>query len=92
MAEPTGPPMGPQTTVRRETGAFTAVGEDGRAYTVRVYTWFTRCYGLGGHSIEAEGRRELVTAAGLGVTRLGRGRYLIDATGVALRSDDPSAP
>jgi hypothetical protein len=37
-----------------------------------------------------EGRKVYVTAAGLGVTRTGRGRYPIDATGVALRSDDPT--
>ncbi len=84
--------MGSHPSVRRHTGTFLARGDDGRAYTVHVYTWFTRSWGVGGVSVEVEGRREYQTVAGHGVTRLGRGRYLIDATGVALRSDDPAAP
>jgi hypothetical protein len=79
-------------TVRRQTGTFTAVGEDGRAYTVHVYTWFTRSYGAGGVPAVVEGRRELVTADGRGVTRLARGHYLIEPNGVALQSADPAAP
>jgi hypothetical protein len=84
--------MGPQSSTYRLTGKFTATGEDGRSYTIHVYTWSTRSYGVGGESVEVEGRRDYVTATGLGVTRLGRGRYLIDATGIALWSSDPDAP
>lgn len=79
-------------TFRRLTGTFTAVGEEGRAYTVRVYTWFTRSDGPGGVPAVVEGRRELVTADGRGITRLARGQYLIEPNGIALRSTDPAAP
>ena len=84
--------MGSQKSVRRRTGTFTAAGGDRRSYVIHVFTWFTRCRGIGGVPVEVEGRRELETDGGLGVTRFGRGRYLIDATGVNLRSRDPGAP
>jgi hypothetical protein len=84
--------MGPQSTTRRRTGTFTATGRDGQGYVVHVYTWTTRTHGVGGLSVEVEGRRELETATGHGVTRLGRGRYLVDVTGVELHSSDPFAP
>ena len=82
-----------QSVVRRRTATFAAAGDDGRTYSVRVYVWFTPVPCPCGRTVtEVEGRRELETAAGLGVSRLGRGRYLIDAIGVVLRSADPAAP
>jgi hypothetical protein len=84
--------MHEESAVRRQTATFTALGDDRQSYTVEVFTWFVRSRGADGRPTEVESRREFVTTAGHGVTRLGPGRYLIDAIGVALRSRDPDAP
>ena len=55
--------MGPPSSTRRRTGTFLAIGRDGRGYVVHVYTWPPRTHGVGGLSVDVEGRRELETAA-----------------------------
>jgi len=76
--------------MQRHTGTFTALGDDGRQYTVHVFTDFTAT-GEGPHA-EVEGQKELRTEDGWQINRLQKGRYQVAQTGVVLCSNAPDAP
>jgi hypothetical protein len=84
--------MAAQSSRRKLTGTFTATGEDRKSYVVHVYTWYVLSPLPDGGTDLVESRREFVTATGLGLSRLSRGRYLIGATGVVIQCADPAAP
>jgi hypothetical protein len=65
---------------KRCTGSYPAHGDDGRSYSVEVWT------------DEASGAQSLRTSTGLTLKRLGKGEYQIVVTGIFLRSTDPNAP
>jgi hypothetical protein len=67
--------------MRRRTGQFTALDNDGRSYTIHIYTYCTR-----------EGAKELQMPAGQPVNRRDKGVYEIVTSGVILRSSAPNAP
>jgi hypothetical protein len=62
------------------TASFPAQGEDGRSYSVEVWT------------DEASGVQSLRTSTGMILKRLNKGQYQIVTTKVVLRSTDPQAP
>ncbi|WAC08899.1 MAG: hypothetical protein OS130_06880 [Thermodesulfobacteriota bacterium] len=70
--------------MKRQTGRFLAVGDDGRRYTVYVYTDFIET-GENQKTV-VEGLKELRTSDGLTINRLKKGEYQIEQTGVILRT------
>jgi len=78
--------------MQRCTGSYSAVGNDGRSYTVRVWHNFTSSGPLDDPVPEAADFRTLCTSDGRNLNYIEKGRYQIVATGVVLQSDDPDAP
>lgn len=78
--------------MKRQTGTFTAKGDDGRTYTVVVYTNFISAASHDDPHAEIEGMKSLRTSDGHHVNRLGQGSYQIVATGVKLTATSPDAP
>ena len=62
------------------TASFPAQGDDGRSYSVEVWT------------DEASGVQSLRTSTGMILKRLNQGEYQIVTTKLVLRSTDPNAP
>jgi hypothetical protein len=79
--------------MERLTGTFPATGNDGRQYTVHVYSEYIDA---SAEDTDQQGETEAVrifkTAEGLNVTYRKKGEYQILQTGVVLRSDAPDAP
>jgi hypothetical protein len=71
--------------MRRRTGQFTALGDDGRRYAIHIYTNFAP---------PTEAAKELQTPDGGPVDRRDKGVYELTAAGVTvvLRSDSANAP
>ena len=65
---------------KRCTGSYPAQGDDGRSYSVEVWT------------DEVSGVQSLRTSTGLTLKRLSKGEYQIVVTGIILRCTDPNAP
>jgi hypothetical protein len=61
--------------VKRRTSTFTAEGDDGRQYTVHVFTEFIPAGSHDDPGAVVEGLRELRTSAGQAVNYLGPGVY-----------------
>ena len=78
--------------MQRCTGSYSAGGNDGRSYTVEVWTNFTSAGHLQDPTPEVAGFRTLCTSDGQNLNYIEKGRYQIVATGVVLQSDDPDAP
>lgn len=78
--------------MQRCTGSYSAAGNDGRSYTVEVWTNFTSSGHLHERTTEVAGFRTLCTSDGQHLNYTEKGRYQIVATGVVLQSDDPDAP
>jgi hypothetical protein len=84
------------TTKRFEdSGSFTATGEDGRSYTIRVTTEIVKAGTTADPDAEHEGRQSFQIDLGGGraesLTRIVKGEYT-SASGAIYRSDDPAAP
>jgi hypothetical protein len=78
--------------MKRRTGTFTATGDDGRIYTIHVYTDFSDAGHHGDPSATIPGIKELQTSEGSPVNYKEKGVYQLVATGVILRCIAPSAP
>lgn len=78
--------------MKRNTGKFTAYGDDGQDYTIYIYTNFIDAGTLSNPRDEMEGLKELRTSDGKAVNWLSKGEYKIVVTDVILRSSDPNAP
>jgi hypothetical protein len=78
--------------MHRLTKSFDAVGNDGRQYTVDVYTNFIPAPNFEDPGAEVEGLKRLQTSSGLLINYLSPGEYQIVQTGVILRSAAPDAP
>ncbi|MGA2228190.1 MAG: hypothetical protein ABSH41_27465 [Syntrophobacteraceae bacterium] len=79
--------------MKRQTGSFKADGDDGRQYTVCIYSAFADAGQFGGPKVEVEvGAKELRTTGGKIVRYVQKGEYEIVETGVILRSNSPGAP
>ena len=87
----------------RQTGTFQAQDNEGRTYTLHVYTDFfvpqPQRFGPGRPpaapaepAAEVRGRDEIRLEGGETVTVLGRGQYRVNGTGAYLHSTDPAAP
>jgi len=74
------------------TESYSAVGIDGRSYTVRVCHNFTSSGPLNDPVPEAADFRTLCTSDGRYLNYIEKGQYQIVVTGVVLHSDDPDAP
>ena len=79
---------------RRLTGSFTARGDDGRTYTVHIYTNFTPAGTSGSPYAELPELPELFifTSNWERVNLKEKGVYEVVSTGLVLRSDSPDAP
>ncbi len=78
--------------MRRKMGQFIATDENGRRYTILIYTNVAKAGTLENPSMEVEGMEELKTFEGMAVNRLEKGKYQIAQTGIIIRSDSPNAP
>ena len=78
--------------MKRRTGAFTARSDDGRQYTIYIYTEYTNAGSRDDPHAVLEGLKELVLSDGSPVNRRDKGVYEIVGTGITLRSDSPDAP
>jgi hypothetical protein len=78
--------------MKKQTGQFSAVGDDGRQYTIFIYTDFTDAGNFEDPHAAVEGMKELRTSDGMRVNRLQQGEYVVVQTGVILRSSSPGAP
>jgi hypothetical protein len=78
--------------MRRKIGQFIATDENGRRYTIMIFTNIIKAGTLENPSMEEEGMKELTTFEGMAVNRLEKGKYQIVQTGITVRSDSPDAP
>ncbi len=78
--------------MKKQTGQFTATGDDGRRYTIYIYTDFIDAGHFGNPNAVVEGMKELLTSDGMAVNRHQKGEYQIVQTGLMLRSNAPDAP
>jgi len=78
--------------MQRCTGSYSAEGDDGRSYTVEAWTNFVGLGNLPDPVAEVAGAKTLCTSDGQNLNRRAKGEYVIVATGVVLRSNDPNAP
>ena len=77
---------------RRKTGSFEAKGDDGKRYVIHIFRIIHDTPNFEDDLRFSLGATELETASGLDVQPIEQGKYIIDATGVTLTSDDPNAP
>ena len=78
--------------MRRKVGQFIATDENGRRYTILIYTNIKKAGTVENPSVEVEGMEELKTYEGMSVNRLEKGKYQIAQTGIIIWSDLPDAP
>jgi len=78
--------------MKRKTGQFTARDENGRRYTIVIFTDSIKAGTFENPKMETEGMKELKTYEGMAVNRLEKGKYQIVQTGVIIQSDSPDAP
>ena len=78
--------------MRRKIGQFIATDENGRRYTILIFTNIIKAGTFENPSTEVEGIKELKTFEGMAVNRLEKGRYQIVKTGIIVQSDLPNAP
>ena len=78
--------------MRRKIGQFIATDENGRRYTILIFTNVVKAGTLENPSMEEEGETELRTFEGMAVNRLEKGKYQIAQTGMIIQSDSPNAP
>ena len=79
-------------TKRRMIGQFIATDENGRRYTILIFTNFIKAGTFENPSMEVEGMEELKTFEGMAVNRLEKGKYQITQSGIIIQSDSPNAP
>ena len=75
----------------RHTGSFTAVGEDGEAHRIDIFTDIIDAGTVADPDAEMEGLKQLRTEDGMAVNLLEKGKYQVVVTGEILHSDDPNA-
>ena len=78
--------------MRRKIGQFIATDENGRRYTILIYTNVIKAGAVENPSEEVEGMTELKTFEGMAVNRLEKGKYQIVQTGIIIQSGSPDAP
>ena len=78
--------------MRRKIGQFIAIDENGRRYTILIFTNVIKAGTLENPNMEEEGETELRTFEGMAVNRLEKGKYQIAQTGIIIQSDSPDAP
>ncbi len=76
----------------RETNCFMVGGDDGKLYHIKVLISYISAPGPWGNPTHVESARRFTTQTNEPVIRLAKGTYLIETTGVTLRTDDPAAP
>jgi hypothetical protein len=76
----------------RVTNAFTAQGDDGKEYKLRVLTEFLGVTGEGKQKRSVLGSSFLRTEDDREVVRLDKGRYSIPSMGVVVTTDAVDAP
>jgi hypothetical protein len=78
--------------MRRKIGQFIATDENGRRYTILIFTNLVKAGTVENPSMEVEGMKELKTFEGMTVNRLEKGKYQIVKTGIIVQSDSADAP
>ena len=78
--------------MRRKISQFIATDENGRRYTILIFTNIIKAGTFENPSMEVEGMKELRTFEGMTVNRLEKGKYQIVKTGIIVQSDSPDAP
>jgi len=76
----------------RQSGKFSAVGDDGHEYIVLIYTDIIDVGHLVDPTATIKGLKSLQTVDGMAVNRREKGEYEIVETGVILRSSAADAP
>ncbi len=79
-------------TMRRKIGQFIATDENGRRYTILIFTNIIKAGTFEEPSMEVEVMKELNTYEGMAVNRIEKGKYQIVQTGIIVQSDSPDAP
>lgn len=80
------------TLMKRKTESIKAKGDDGRQYTIYIYTDLLDASSFENPNAVTEGVKELRTSDGMVVNLLQKGVYQIVQTGVVVRSSSPDAP
>ena len=78
--------------MKRKIGQFIGTDENGRRYTILIYTNVIKAGTFENPSMEVEGIKELKTFEGMAVNRLEKGKYQITQSGIIVQSDSPNAP
>jgi hypothetical protein len=78
--------------MRRKIGQFIATDENGRRYTLLIFTNIIKAGTFENPRVGVEGMKELKTFEGMAVNRLEKDKYQIVQTGIIVRSDSPDAP
>ena len=78
--------------MRRMIGQFIATDENGRRYTILIFTNLVKAGTVENPSMEVEGNKELKTFEGMAVNRLEKGKYQIAQSGIIIQSDSSNAP
>jgi hypothetical protein len=78
--------------MKRKTGQFITRDENGRRYTILIYTNVIKAGAVENPSDGVEGMTELKTFEGMAVNRLEKGKYQIVQTGIIIQSGSPDAP
>ena len=78
--------------MKRKIGQFIATDENGRRYTILIFTNFIKAGTFENPSMEGEGIKELKTFEGMAVNRLEKDKYQIVQSGIIVQSDSPDVP
>jgi hypothetical protein len=78
--------------MKKLTGSFTAIGDDGKEYKVLIYTNIIKAGSFEDPKATVEGIKSMVTSNGMTINRLKKGEYQIVQTNVILRSASHDAP
>lgn len=76
----------------RHESSFDAFDDQGNRHVLHVFVDIIDSGVMGDPDAELEGLWSIITDDGESVNRLNKGEYLVVATGLVLKSSDPSAP
>lgn len=76
----------------RHLASFSAYDDEGNSIVLHVYVDVLSVGTFDDPDAEIEGLKEIRTAGGYHVNRIGQGKYEVVETGEMLTADDPAAP
>jgi hypothetical protein len=79
-------------TFKKKTATFNATSDDGRQFTIDVFTEFHETNTNAGRRV-VEANKTFKTTDGMDVSPKGKGTYeIVDLDGLVVQSQDPAAP